>query len=74
MPAEWYKIRVEGRLPAAWAEWFEGLEIQSAERGTSTLSGPLADQAALYGVLAKIRDLNLKLISVERCSEREDKP
>ena len=68
MPPEWYEIRVEGELPRDWANWFEGLEIRPDPSGESILSGPLADQAALYGVLAKIRDLNLTLISVRRDS------
>jgi hypothetical protein len=66
MPQEWYEIRVEGHLPSGWTYWFEGLDLQSGPDGDSTLSGPLPDQAALHGVLAKIRDLNLKLISVNR--------
>ncbi len=61
-----YEIRVEGELPSDWSDWFEGLDIQSGPPGESVLSGRLADQAALHGVLAKIRDLNLKLISVSR--------
>ena len=69
MSREWYEIRVEGRLPSDWSNWFEGLDIQSGPSGDSILSGPLADQAALHGVLAKIRDLNLKLISVNRRSQ-----
>ncbi len=67
MPVECYEIRVEGRLPGDWSDWFEGLEIHSGLPGESVLSGPIADQPALYGVLAKIRDLNLKLVSVNRC-------
>jgi len=65
MPPEWFEIRVEGELPCDWSNWFEGLDIQPRPRGESVLSGHL-DQAALHGVLAKIRDLNLKLISVTR--------
>ncbi len=64
MPAEWYEIHVEGELPSGWSNWFEGLDIRQGPSGESILSGPMADQAALHGVLAKIRDLNLKLISV----------
>ncbi len=66
MPGECYEIRVEGRLPGGWSDWFEGLDIQSGPGGDSLLSGPLLDQAALHGVLARIRDLNLKLVSVTR--------
>ena len=72
MPPEWYEIRVEGQLPSDWSNWFEGLDIRCGSPGESILSGPLADQAALHGVMAKIRDLNLKLISVNRRSTRED--
>jgi hypothetical protein len=66
MQPEWYEIQVEGHLPSGWSNWFAGLEIQCDPGGNSLLSGPLADQAALHGVLAKIRDLNLKLVSVNR--------
>jgi hypothetical protein len=66
MPPEWIEIRVEGELPSYWSSWFEGLEIQTGSHGETILSGPLADQAALHGILAKIRDLNLRLISVNR--------
>ncbi len=66
MPCEWYEIRVQGVLPSGWSSWFEGLEVRPAPNRETILSGPLPDQAALHGVLAKIRDLNLKLISVTR--------
>jgi len=60
-----YEIRIEGVLDSHWAAWFEGLEVNS--EGTQTvISGPLADQPALHGLLAKIRDLGLCLISVCR--------
>lgn len=74
MPPELYEIRVEGVLPAGWSSWFEGLEIQPGSHGESILSGPLADQAALHGVLAKIRDMNLKLISVTRSGPSSEHP
>jgi hypothetical protein len=70
MPPDWYEIRVEGELPSDWSSWFEGLDITSGPPGESVLSGPLADQAALHGVLTKIRDLNLKLVSVSRSGPR----
>jgi hypothetical protein len=66
MSREWYEIQVEGQLPTDWSNWFEGLAVKCGPNGDSILSGPLADQAALHGVLAKIRDLNLKLVSVNR--------
>ncbi len=61
-----YEIRVEGELPSNWSDWFEGMDIRPGLPGESVLSGLVADQAALHGILAKIRDLNLKLISVSR--------
>lgn len=71
MQGEWYEIRVKGRLPAGWAAWFEGMAVREAEEGESLLVGPVVDQAALHGVLAKVRDLNLTLVSVRRCGEKD---
>jgi hypothetical protein len=60
-----YEVRIEGLLDSHWAAWFEGLHLSND--GTQTvISGPLADQPALHGLLAKIRDLGLCLISVRR--------
>ena len=59
-----YKITVGGHLDARWQEWFDGLTIILNEDGNTTLSGPVQDQAALYGILNKIYSLGLKLISV----------
>ena len=59
-----YQIRVRGHLTNAWAEWFDGLSIENLPNGESLLSGPVADQAALYGLLTKVRDLNLTLLAV----------
>jgi hypothetical protein len=61
-----YEIRVEGCLSDRWADWFEGLTIQAGPNGETMLSGPLPDQAALFGMLTKIHALNLILISVNR--------
>ena len=61
-----YEIRVEGHLAQHWSDWFEGLTVHSDSCGETTLTGWLADQAALFGVLAKIHNLNLVLISVNR--------
>jgi hypothetical protein len=61
-----YEIRVKGVLDRGWSAWFDGLEITSDERGQTTLAGPIADQAALHGLLAKIRDLGLELLEVRR--------
>ena len=62
---ELYEIRVEGHLSATWATRFEGLSMGHQPEGATVLSGML-DQAALHGVLARVRDLGLKLISVNR--------
>ncbi|RFU21834.1 hypothetical protein [Geodermatophilus marinus] len=60
-----YEIRLAGRLDDRWATWFDGMTLTTAD-GTTVLSGPLADQAALHGVLARIRDLGLPLVAVTR--------
>ena len=59
-----YKIRIKGHMDTKWADWFDGLQITHEEDGTTTLYGPLLDQAALHSILRKIRDLNMHLISV----------
>ena len=61
---ELYEIRVKGHLDDRWAEWFEGLTITLEENGDTLLTGPVIDQAALHGLLKKIRDLGMLLISV----------
>jgi len=65
-----YRIRVGGQLDPQWAAWFEGLSVAESACGDTTLSGPLADQSALHGVLARIRDLGLELVSVTIEAER----
>jgi hypothetical protein len=61
-----YELRVQGVLDPGWSAWFEGLQLTSDQAGQTTISGPVADQAALHGLLAKIRDLGLELLSVRR--------
>ena len=65
-----YQIKVEGQLPERWSDWFNGLaitrEVTSGGVPMTTLTGSVADQAALHGILNKIRDLNVKLISVNQ--------
>ncbi|MEP7358976.1 MAG: hypothetical protein ABI847_17130 [Anaerolineales bacterium] len=63
-----YAIRVKGHLEQRWAEWFADLSITQASDGTTLLAGALTDQAALHGVLNKIRDLGLPIISVQGLS------
>ena len=66
-----YQIRVEGHLRAEWAEWFEGLTITLEPDGTTLLTGPVVDQAALYGLLKKVRNLGLPLVAVNRVEPGE---
>ncbi len=63
---EYYEIKVSGHLDPHWSNWFAGLKLMHLEGDETLLSGRLADQAALHGLLERIRDLNLTLISV-RC-------
>ena len=72
-PPAQYEIRVEGVLGEHWAGWFEGLQVRS-EAGATILSGSMADQPALHGVLVKIRDLGMCLISVRRLDPGETGP
>ncbi len=59
-----YRIKVRGQLGSSWTDWFDGWAITLDKSGNTLLSKEVADQAALHGVLAKIRNLNLSLISV----------
>jgi hypothetical protein len=63
---------VRGVLDRHWSGWFEGLEISSDEPGQTLIAGPVADQAALHGLLAKVRDLGLPLLSVRRISPGQE--
>ena len=65
-PALHYEIRVNGVLSSGWSAWFEGLQVASDEHDQTTIAGPIADQAALHGLLAKVRDLGLELLEVRR--------
>jgi hypothetical protein len=64
-----YEIRIKGQLDPSWSEWFEGMRIEPLPDGETLLSGPLIDQAALHGLLNRIRDMNLTLICVEKKKE-----
>jgi hypothetical protein len=66
---ELYEIRVQGRLGAEWSSWFDGMTVRSLPNGETILRGPVADQAALHGILVKIRNLGLPLVSVHRADQ-----
>jgi len=61
-----YQIRIKGHLGHQWTDWFEGLTITLEENGETLLTGPVVDQAALHGLLKKVRDLGMPLVSVNR--------
>jgi hypothetical protein len=60
-----YQIRIKGHLGGQWADWFEGLTITLEDNGDTLLNGPVVDQSALHGLLNKIRDLGMPLVSVK---------
>ena len=61
---ERYEIRIKGHLDDKWADWFEGLTITREDNGETLLTGPVVDQAALHGLLRKVRDVGMPLLSV----------
>ena len=70
-----YEIRLQGHLEARWAAWFDGLGLTHEGAGITVIHGPVADQAALHGLLSQVRDLGLPLVSVTRVSSgRADAP
>lgn len=66
-----YEIRVEGHIGNSWSSWFEELDLRREASGETVLTGPLVDEAALYGVLMKLRDLGLPLVEVRRMQSEE---
>jgi hypothetical protein len=68
---EAYEIRIEGHLEDRWEDWFEGLTMQKEARGTTLLSGNLPDQTALHSVLLRIRNMNLKIISIRQMEDHK---
>jgi hypothetical protein len=62
----YYEIRVQGQLDSNWSDWFNGLDVMPQENGETLITGPLQDQAALQGILTKIFNLHLVLLSVRR--------
>lgn len=72
---EVYHLRIKGHLGPQWTEWFEGMVITLEDNGETLLTGPVVDQAALHGLLRRVRDLALPLLSVMRAeSSQEDAP
>ena len=68
-----YEIRIAGHLPPHWSEWFEGFSVTPEPDGTTLLSGPVVDQAALYGLLKKVRDAGLTLIAINQITSKQEK-
>ena len=67
-----YEIRIKGHVEDRWADWFEGMTITLKEDGDTLLTGPVTDQAALHGLLRKVRDLGLPLLSVNRIESSQN--
>jgi hypothetical protein len=67
-----YQIRLEGHLGQQWTDWFDGMTITQEENDDTSLTSPVVDQAALHGLLKKMRDLGLPLISVVQLPPQED--
>lgn len=67
-----YEIRIAGHLPPQWSDWFEGFAVALEPDGTTVLSGPVVDQAALYALLKKVRDTGLTLIAVNQISSKQE--
>lgn len=66
-----YQIRIKGHLSERWADWFDGMIITLEENGDTLLTGPVIDQAALHGLLKKVRDVGMQLISVNRVNPKQ---
>ena len=69
--AGWYEIRLKGHLHSRWAAWFDGLSLTNDRDGTTVISGPVVDQAALHGLLQKVRDVGIPLVSVAQIDPDE---
>ena len=69
--ADSFAIRVQGHLDARWSAWFDGMAVTTQKDGTTLIEGQVADQAALFGLLLKMRDMGLPLLSVIRADRQE---
>jgi hypothetical protein len=66
-----YQVRIKGHLGREWEDWFEGLTLTALENGETLLTGPVVDQAALFGLLRKVRDVGVPLLSVNRVTPEQ---
>ena len=73
-PVQHYEITVQGHLAPRWSAWFDGLDLVRTDDGITVITGPLADQSALHGVLQKLRDLGIPLVSLSRTPPTTDTP
>ncbi len=69
-----YQIRIEGHLNHDWTAWFDGMIVTLEKNGETLLTGPIPDQSALFGLLRKVRDLGIPLVSVNREIDRQAEP
>ena len=72
MRDEEYQIEVEGQLEADWSSWFDGMTITKQADGRTLISGPVRDQAALHGLLVKLRDMGMPILSLKRAAKSGD--
>jgi hypothetical protein len=70
-PGDVYRIKIKGHLDSSWSEWFDGLTLTNGANETTVLTGTVVDQPALHGLIARIRDLGLPLLLVERVESEE---
>jgi len=68
-----YQIRIKGQLDSQWTDWFDGLTLTLGEDGDTLLTGPVVDQAALHGLLRKVRDTGLTLIAINQKPSKQEK-
>jgi hypothetical protein len=66
-----YEIRIKGHLTDRWTDWFDGLSVRADDDGTTVIAGSVADQAALHGLLQKLRDVGIPLVSLNQVQDHE---
>ncbi len=74
MKQECYEIHIKGHMSVDWSDWFDGLTVANLDGGEARISGPIPDQAALHGVLARVQALNLTLLGVRRVTPNVGEP